>query len=927
MPAAHLRCRDLLPGDKLTGDKLPSLPYNCIRTARLFFGCDNRATTNDPMPTIKRLFVLALLLTVCTGSFAREPLSVDQGKSGLLLTLRKLRSTARLMHTAAHPDDEDGGMLTLESRGRGAMVVQMTLTRGEGGQNAVGKELGDELGMLRTLELLEADRYYGVDQRFSRVADFGFSKTAEETMQKWDAEHTALADLVRVIRTYRPEVVISRFIGDSSDGHGNHQASGILTREAFRAAGDANKFPEQIKEGLQPFQPKKLYVRAKGDDWNVELDVNQNDPVLGTSYVAWGWQGLKHQLSQGSANWQMPTRMWTSHYKLADTTLPKYKPGHEKDFFDGIDTTLVGLADVAPNAAALKPSLLELLTLIDEAASAADKDPKQAAIPLLHGFQHTREILDQLDKLNVTDDQKQTLRLALETKRDQFRDAANFALGATLTSSAELPMMKNARGLDPASALWLGASSAQTASIFGYSRNPDLKLLRTKLRGPEGVEIMGPSVDRRGSDTAFTYLMRPGPKTPYTRQYWHRDDPDRESIYHIDDPRYATLPLTPDPFTMTAIYEYHDLEGEFQAVPQVGIPKPHPLIVAPLWSIGIPNLTLVLPIRPNSTATLTITARPNAWKPNQQSPLQVRLKLPEGLQQQDPAKPSPFTVPARNGEVRIAKQVIVNGTTEQHGSIAALGSDPALQGQTFEAGYSVVTRDDLGAAYYFRQATQPVSIVDVNVPKELKVGYIVGVGDNIPDVLKSVGLDVTILSPEELKSGDLSKYSTIVLGIRAHEAREDVRQNNQRLLAYVKDGGTLMVQYVYQTDQFTEGKFAPYPLTLTRNNRDRVTVEEAPVEILAPNDPVFKSPNPISQKDFEGWVQERALYCPTQWDSRYTPLLSSHDPGDPPEKGGLLVAKYGKGTYIFNSWAFFRQLPAGVPGAIRLYVNLLNAGH
>src|SRR3954447_7697560 len=332
------------------------------------------------MPTrrIGRLLALILIIITAYVANAREPLSIDQGKTGLLLTLRKLRSTGRLMHTAAHPDDEDGGMLTLESRGYGNYCVQMTLTRGEGGQNAVGKELGDELGMLRTLELLEADRYYNAEQRFSRVADFGYSKTAEETLQKWDAEHTALPDLVRVIRTLKPEVIISRFIGDPSDGHGNHQASGILTREAFRAAADPTKFPEQIKEGLQPWQAKKLYVRARGDDWNVELDVNQNDPVLGTSYVAWGWQGLKHQLSQGSANWQMPTRMWTSHYKLADTTLPNYKPVHEKDFFDGIDTSLVGLAERAPQVTFLKSALQELQGYIDQASAVADNDQKAA---------------------------------------------------------------------------------------------------------------------------------------------------------------------------------------------------------------------------------------------------------------------------------------------------------------------------------------------------------------------------------------------------------------------------------------------------------------------------------------------------------------------------------------------------------------------
>jgi hypothetical protein len=247
--------------------------------------------------------------------------------------------------------------------------------------------------------------------------------------------------------------------------------------------------------------------------------------------------------------------------------------------------------------------------------------------------------------------------------------------------------------------------------------------------------------------------------------------------------------------------------------------------------------------------------------------------------------------------------------------------------KTFDVGYTPITRDDLGTAYYFRKAVQPVSIVDVSVPKNLKIGYLMGAGDDIPDVLKSLGLNVTLITPEELRSGDLSKYDTIVLGIRPYEARDDLRENNGRLLDYVKNGGTMMVQYIYRTEQFNEGKFAPYPMTISRNNKDRVTVEEAPVEILDPQNPVFHTPNQITQKDFDSWVQERALYCPTEWDSRYTPLLSSHDPGDPAEKGGLLMTKYGKGTYIFNAWAFFRQLPAGVPGAIRLYVNLLAAGH
>ncbi len=308
---------------------------------------------------LNRRIVLSLsllLALLCASAWAQiaspwvdtKPLSVDTGTTGLKLMLRRLHTTARLMHTVAHPDDEDGGMLTLESRGHGVTVLQLTLNRGEGGQNKVGSNLFDELGIIRTLELLAADRYYGVEQRFTRVADFGFSKTPEETFEKWGGHDIPLGDMVRVIRTFRPDVICTRFQGNSRDGHGHHQASGILTREAFRAAADPTRFPEQIREGLQPWQAKKLYmdnVRST-EDWNIKLETSQSDPLLGETYVQFGWKGLKHQLSQGAGAWNPPEGQRFSYYTLIDSALPN-KPAagaHETDFFDGIDTSLPGLA-------------------------------------------------------------------------------------------------------------------------------------------------------------------------------------------------------------------------------------------------------------------------------------------------------------------------------------------------------------------------------------------------------------------------------------------------------------------------------------------------------------------------------------------------------------------------------------------------------
>src|SRR5258708_29029251 len=332
-----------------------------------------------------------------------QPLPQDVGAAGLRLTLKRLATTARLMHTTAHPDDEDGGMLTFESRGQGTHTLLMTLTRGEGGQNKVGSSLLDSLGVLRTLELLGADRYYGADQRFSRVADFGFSKNPEETLEKWQGHDVALGDMVRVIRTFRPDVLVARFTGTSRDGHGNHQASAILTREAFRAAGDPKRFPEQIKDGLTPWQAKKLYMgRLCWDnsaecekDYSVKINSGKSDPDLKGSYIQFAMEGLRHQLSQGAAQWNVDPGDRFSYYKLVDSTIPLAADagGHESDFFAGIDTTLPGLAkrlgEEEVKAPFLKASLEQAAKDIHLASLAAEKDPAAALQPLfatLHEF-------------------------------------------------------------------------------------------------------------------------------------------------------------------------------------------------------------------------------------------------------------------------------------------------------------------------------------------------------------------------------------------------------------------------------------------------------------------------------------------------------------------------------------------------------------
>ena len=420
----------------------------------LFSNCSTHQRTTRALAV--GLYLVLVLALTCVSVSAQvpspwvntKPLAVDTGTTGLKLTLRRLHTTARLMHTVAHPDDEDGGMLTLESRGHGDTVLQLTLNRGEGGQNKVGSNLFDELGIIRTLELLAADRYYGVEQRFTRVADFGFSKTADETFEKWGGHDIALGDMVRVIRTFRPDVICTRFQGAPRDGHGNHQASGILTREAFRAAADPTRFPEQIREGLQPWQAKKLYMDNvhADEDWTIKLETSQLDPLLGESYVQFGWQGLKHQLSQGAGGWTLPEGPRYSYYKLIDSVLPN-PPGaqaHETDFFDGIDTSLPGLASRLGNdeskAPWLRPELQAIAKTVDDATAAANKDPQSAAAPLLKGLELTGQLIGKVEASSLTTAEKADLLADLRTKQRQFEEAANLALGVDLTLVRARPM-------------------------------------------------------------------------------------------------------------------------------------------------------------------------------------------------------------------------------------------------------------------------------------------------------------------------------------------------------------------------------------------------------------------------------------------------------------------------------------------------------
>ncbi len=894
-----------------------------------------------------------------------DPLPQDTGTAGLKQTLLRLQTTSRLMQTTAHPDDEDGGMLTLESRGHGVTTLLMTLTRGEGGQNKIGSNLFDVLGVLRTLELTASDRYYGVEQRFSRVADFGYSKDPEETFQKWGGHDIPLSDMVRVIRTFRPDVLIARFSGTDRDGHGHHQASAMLTKEAFRAAADPNRFPEQIKEGLLPWQPKKLYIgnvcgfgamTCAAENYTVKLNTGGVNPLIGMSYIQFAMEGLRHQLSQGAGGWSVEPGDRFTYYKLVDSVLPPStdKDGHEKDFFDGIDTSLPGLAsrlgEEEKKVPLLRQNLEWVAQHVRQAAEQSEKDQDATTSHLMWAIVLLEDdAIRELENSDVSRAAKLDVLARLKEKAQQAQSAFNLA--AKLSLEATVAPSTGPEGALPPEADALTVVSPGQNLTIKVKFNSGSRDLRRPTRVEDiwldGWDGWSEHIAKSeitdiapGKDFYVNFKVQVPPQIQYTKPYQHRDDPERDAIYKVDQAQYQTLPFPPLWLRAHVTYPLFTIDTSSSGKPRkdppnnahgrveisapvmvpfldhANAPQKRPLAVVPAFSVALEPGIQTIRAEGDSGCDVKVGVNYNLSAPAKGK---LRLQIPAGWRVEPAELPVEFHERGekQDFQFRVFPASLKEGRAEIRAVLTSDGAD-------YSEGYTLVTREDLASAYYYQPALQRVSIVDVKVPKDLKVVYIPGAGDEIPTVLQQIGIDLTVLPAEKLAGEDLSRYGTIVLGIRAYDTQKDVASSNKKLLDYVAAGGTLIAQYNASVGDFNGAHFTPFPAQL---GRGRVSVEEAPVEILAPDDSVFHYPNQITQRDFESWVQERGLYFMSTWDSSFKPLLSSHDPGEPPLKGGLLRAQYGKGTYIYAGYAFFRQLPAGVPGAIRLYVNLLAAGH
>jgi hypothetical protein len=737
---------------------------------------------------------------------------------------------------------------------------------------------------------------------------------------------------VRVIRTFRPDVIVSRFDGSARDGHGHHQAAGILSREAFRAAADPNRFPEQIREGLLPWQAKKLYVgNVRGEEGDtLKLNTGTYDPILGMSFAQFAVEGLKHQMSQGVGGFYNSIGDIFRTYKLVDTVLPQ-PAGEEKSFFDGIDTTLAGLASKLgaeeKKAPFLRLGLTEVAGLIDQAASAfRPNDPSPAAAPLAAALKRVKSLIEEIRPVELPRGPKAEVAHELLRKQRQLEQAISLALGTVLQASVDAQHEQSFFGFFRQEQTFLMAVPGQTFTVSArlYNRGHEPVTARDiELVAPQGWRIeklksqLGPLAANQQASAQFR-VTAPA-DAPYTRPYWRRDNA-QQAVYEIDNPQYATLALPPYPLRATATYATRDGDTTINSLVLVKWVDPtygqseRQLAVGPPLSVELDPPVEVISTHRRGPLSVTVGVRNDI---NGAAHSTIRLQAPAGWQVTPASQAADFATDSEYKNFTFSVQ-----SPPLHEGVYPLSASLDYQGKQYKEGYEIIGRHDIGDFYYYRPAVQKVSAVNVVVPGDLRVGYIMGAGDEIPTVLQQLGVQVEIITPAELAAGNLSRFHTVVLGIRAYDVRTDVREYNRRLLDYVNNGGTLIAQYNQSIGVFNSGNFTPYPASLSN---ERVTVEEAPVQILDAGNPIFHSPNPIAAGDFAGWVQERGLYFMSSWDAHFKPLLASHDPGEPAREGGLLVAPYGKGLYIYTGYAFFRQLPAGVPGAVRLFVNLLSA--
>lgn len=886
-------------------------------------------------------FSLIVFLAIGRADAQLASLPQDQGATGLGLALRRLPVAFNVLYVTAHPDDENNGVLTLLSRGKGIRAGLLTVTRGDGGQNEIGPELFQAIGILRTEELAGVHRYDAAEQYFTKAYEFGYSFSVEETFQKWGKEEI-LDDVVRVFRTFRPDVVLTLPL--EADGGGqHHQATARLAAEAFRVAADVKRYPEQ---GLLPWQAQRDYQggvgggaqRMEGEVTTVAT--NAFDPLLGMSYQEFGSIGRSFHKCQGGGQLKSDPGDGRATYYVVDSE-PKITGGGTSILPNDISVKALirfakGEEDKAPF---LEGGLATMQDAAAEAGAAYDPKSLSKVVPALRkGLGATRELISQVKGSGLSTLAKVNLLNRLDRKVTEYEQALVFAHGVVFQATANDGDVVRGQAFDV------------RALVVNQGDEP-VKLEEVSLGVPSGWTVTG-KLDKTGDlapgqKAQGTFTVTTGSAARYSQPYWKRNF--KVDRYDIDIPADLTLPWSPSDVQALFKFSSHGVAfGRSQAAqyryegPWVGGEKQKEVNIIPTLSV---KLTPEIVVAPKSAVSVRRELRV-AVRNGSKGAVDAVVRIDAGKLKVVPASASMKF--AYEGEELTARFFVTvpPGTPESEFTIKAAA---LANGETFAQGYQVIAYDHTQERHLFHDAQSLLRVQNVEIAPGVRVGYIMGAGDETADAIEQLGVPITMLTADDLAYGDLTKYTSIVTGTRAFQNRNDLKVNYARVMKYVEDGGNLVVQYnkfefnALSQPVFAGGfsgggpggpggaprpvpnsPFAPYPGSVSSN---RVTVEEAPIEIMAPTSRFVSAPNKITSQDFDGWVQERGLYFFDARDPRYVDVLKSSDPWakNPGEKKGLLVeAKVGKGTWSYIGLGLFRQLPSGTPGAYRILANAVS---
>ena len=863
---------------------------------------------------------------VCATLAGAQPFAAGDGRVELGLALRQLNSAGTFLMVTAHPDDENNALLARLAKGEGHRTVLLSATRGDGGQNEIGPELFDALAVLRTEELRAAHRHDGAEQLYTRAIDFGFSFSVEETFERWGREEI-LGDIVRVIRTVRPDVVSALEPGGRGGGQ-HHQASARLAREAFRAAADPARFPEHIADGLHPWQAQKFYFRAgfpfglgliPGFRFRVEPDpelttvaLGAYDPLLGTTYAEIGSRARSMHKCQGTSQLiALPAGAVGAQYRLADTTIPGQTSAGETSLFDGVDTSLEGLARFAgaDPPARLTRALAALAAHAREALRRFDAEGMAGArAAVVAGLDAVRDLRGGLAEMGLSETSRREIDFRLQSKERQFERAALLAHGVRLEALADDGVVTPAQ--------------AVTVELLAANRGDAPVAVRSAaLAGFDGGAACDAGPVAAGSVFECSLAASVPAGATMTGVHWtHVEGADR---YAFDPDVPFGAEFSPTPFRATFDLELgttrltveRPVEHRYVGDVFTG-EKRMELHVVPRLAVSMTPEIAIIPAGSATPREVRVTVTNTGREPVEG---RVRLEVPAGWSVTPASVPVPFSREDESRTVRFRVSSAGSPAGEYR-----VGAVVELAGREFARGYQVVEYAHTERRHIERPAGGRFKVIDVAIAPDLAVGYIEGVGDAVPEAIEQLGARLEFISPDDLAWGDLDRFDVIVTGVRAYERREDLRANNDRLLEYVTGGGTVIVQY--NKFEFNQAQYGPYAAVVSRN---RVTDEQAPVTVLANDHPVFAWPNAIGPATWDDWVQERGLYFLGERDERYADLVELEDTFEfnPGVKSGALVETHpGEGRWIYLGLGLWRQLPAGTTGAYELLANLLSLG-